>query len=150
VCHDCEDGFFSGPKSKGGVDGMNPESACCYQKSFAACGSATTRERDPRREGFSGASNAEFLHFCLELCDDLPDCMAVELADDGADGAESGDTDFLGTRQSCSFKSAYTGQSTDWSKDCYSNICRQLGRDEVRAGKVLTEEELYGFGVGAR
>lgn len=112
VCDECEDGFF-GP-------------TCCYEQSLSACGSMTTRERRANQYGFEDeGDNVAFIQFCLEMCDEFPDCMAFEVQDGGEDFTGSGANEFSGRGASCYFKSAYSQLTTSFEQDCYSNICRQ-------------------------
>lgn len=111
VCEQCDDGF----------DGEE----CCYEKTFGACGTATTRERIAFRYGFEGETNEQFVLFCMDLCQEFPDCLAFEVIDGGEDLVESGQNNLVGKESTCYMKAAYTISPVDPSKDCYSNICRQ-------------------------
>jgi len=93
--------------------------SCCYHKKNKNCGTLTSRERSGAREGFAGDSEAKFIDFCRDLCDNFPDCMAFEVKK----GYENG--------KSCFFKSSYSQDEMnrwmgkDEEYDCYSNTCRQ-------------------------
>jgi hypothetical protein len=126
VCDKCDDGF-SGAE-------------CCYQKTHGACGTATTRERIPRRYGFRGETNAEFVAFCEELCDEFPDCLAFEVEDGGESLEASGRNSLTTKTATCSFKAGYTREPVDPKFDCYSNICRQ-GMHETGLEFVSTDAE---------
>lgn len=117
VCNDCKEGYY-GPK-------------CEYEKSFSACGTITTRERKVDSLGYEGDTNEEFVNFCLELCEEFPDCMAFEVTDGGDWMTESGDNDLyqspghLARDKSCHMKSAYSRLTSQYEYDCYSNLIRQ-------------------------
>jgi len=111
TCTSCSQDFFG--------------ATCAYEKSYSACGSMTTRERRADAYGYTGETNDEFIAFCLQLCDEFPDCMAFEI-EDGGDSADASCDESLGGRGAqCYFKSSYTALSDDYSQDCYSNIVRQ-------------------------
>jgi len=111
TCKECEEGFF-------GED-------CCFEKQFSACGSMTTRERRADAYGYEGNTNEEFIQFCLELCEEFPDCMAFEVEDGGEDFKDSGSNTLGGKGALCYFKSAFTQLTEQYEYDCYSNVCRQ-------------------------
>lgn len=111
LCGECREGFFG--------------ETCCYEKQFSACGSMTTRERRAEQYGYEGESTEDFIQFCLEMCDEFPDCMAFEIEDGGDGYTESGDEVRGGRGDRCFFKSAFTQLTDDYTQDCYSNICRQ-------------------------
>jgi hypothetical protein len=111
TCVECSDGFYG--------------DTCCYEKQYSACGSMTTRERRADQYGYEGNSNEEFVTFCLELCDEFPDCMAFEVEDGGESYEQSGDNALSTKGAKCHFKSSFTQLTNDFTQDCYSNICRQ-------------------------
>jgi len=111
TCKECENGYY-------GED-------CCFEKQFSACGSMTTRERRADAYGYEGNTNEEFIQFCLELCNEFPDCMAFEVEDGGENYQDSGTNGLGGRGAQCYFKSAYTQLTEDYTQDCYSNVCRQ-------------------------
>jgi len=111
TCTSCSQDFFG--------------ATCAYEKSYSACGSITTRERRADAYGYTGETNDEFIAFCLQLCDEFPDCMAFEIEDGGDSADASGDESLGGRGAECYFKSSYTALSDDYSQDCYSNIVRQ-------------------------
>jgi len=104
---------------------------CCYEKSYSACGTMTTRERRADAYGWEGTAadqysqNESFVSFCLLLCEEFPDCMAFEVEDSGEDFHSSGDRPQGGKGAYCYFKSAYSQLTEDYTQDCYSNTCRQ-------------------------
>jgi hypothetical protein len=141
-CDECQDLFFG--------------ETCCYHLYHGSCGTMSTRERIPRRLGYEGETNEEFIDFCLMLCDEFPDCMAFEVEDGGVTLFESGMNSFEGKMAACYFKSAFSQddeggisdasaaggrtvsgnglrgrehvfRGEDPSYDCYSNVCRQNG-----------------------
>jgi hypothetical protein len=132
----CEEGWFG--------------ATCGYHRYGLECGTLTTRERAANRGGYEGNSNEEFIQFCLELCDEFPDCMAFELEDGGSSPYQTGNNSFDGRDATCYFKSSYTQELCDRKepgcdartksryrsqcdgpdcapalKDCYSNVIRQ-------------------------
>jgi len=111
VCERCDESF----------DGDH----CCYQKTFGSCGTETTRERVAFQYGFDGETNEEFVRFCMELCQEFPDCLAFEVNDGGANLYESGGNSLVARDSKCFMKAAYTVAPVDPTKDCFSNICRQ-------------------------
>jgi len=121
TCVDCGDRWFGG--------------TCCYHQHFGSCGTMTTRERIAMRYGFEGETNEQFIDFCLELCDEFPDCMAFEIIDGGETLDESGFNNLISKTSACYFKAAFSQEETDegelvWKGfdpqyDCYSNVCRQ-------------------------
>lgn len=98
---------------------------CCYQKTFGDCGTITSRTRIAFRYGFDGETNDEFVSFCMDLCEEFPDCMAFELMDGGTDLTTSGGNSYLSKESACYFKASYTEKPEKPDFDCYSNICRQ-------------------------
>lgn len=135
-CEDCMEGYY-GPQ-------------CQYEKQMSACGTITTRERRVDQMGYEGTTNEEFVEFCLELCEEFPDCMAFEVIDGGDWLDVSGDFDLYSDprtqmeeygnllqragsggaggqvrEKSCHMKSAYTHLTLEYGFDCYSNIKRQ-------------------------
>merc|ERR1719440_2288478 len=119
-----------------------------------SCGTMSTRERIPRRLGYEGETNEEFIMFALMLCDEFPDCMAFEVEDGGVTLYESGLNSFEDKMAAVYFKSAFTQddeggisdasaaggrkvsgnglrgrdhvfRGEDPTYDCYSNVCRQ-------------------------
>merc|ERR1719345_684693 len=80
----------------------------CYHQYLGSCGTMSTRERIPRRLGYEGETNEEFLAFCLMLCDEFPDCMAYEVEDGGTTLFESGLNSFEGKMAAVYFKSAFS------------------------------------------
>jgi len=122
VCLECEDKWFG--------------ETCCYHQYFGSCGTLTTRERIAARYGFEGETNEEFVDFCLELCDEFPDCLAFEIEDGGADYMSSGPNNLISKTATCYFKASFSQEDDDLSDDlvfkgddprfdCYSNVCRQ-------------------------
>lgn len=129
TCEECEENWFG--------------ATCAYHKYTGECGTLTTRERASNRGGFHGDTDEQFIQFCLELCDEFPDCMAFELEDGGTNLAASGPNSFMGNTATCYFKAAYTMELCDRKelncdsilktryrskspgKDCYSNVVRQ-------------------------
>merc|ERR1719440_635672 len=73
-----------------------------------SCGTMSTRERIPRRLGYEGETNEEFIMFALMLCDEFPVCMAFEVEDGGVTLYESGLNSFEGKMAAVYFKSAFT------------------------------------------
>lgn len=118
---------------------------CCYHLNYASCGTLTTRERIARRYGFEGITNEDFVQFCLELCDEFPDCMAFETEDGGDSYDASGPANYISTTAACYFKASFSQEEIDLDQlssgvqsnslmvfkgddprfDCYSNVCRQ-------------------------
>jgi len=140
TCDECVDGHFG--------------ETCCYHQYHGSCGTMSTRERIPRRLGYEGETNEEFIMFGLMLCDEFPDCMAFEVEDGGMDLYTSGLNSFEGKMAAIYFKSAFTQddeggisdasaaggrkvsgnglrgrdhvfRGEDPTYDCYSNVCRQ-------------------------
>lgn len=122
TCNECQDRWFG--------------DTCCYHQYFGSCGTVTTRERIARRLGFEGETNEEFVDFCLELCDEFPDCMAFEIEDGGLDYKASGPNSLISKTAACYFKASFTQEEDDVTQDlvfkgedprldCYSNVCRQ-------------------------
>ena len=118
ICEDCTEGYFG--------------DTCAYEKTFSACGTITTRERRASQYGYDGNSNEEFISFCLEMCDEFPDCMAFEVVDGASfdDNSwdaffESGSNSLSDRGATCEFKSAYSRLTFQVERDCYSNIVRQ-------------------------
>jgi len=135
----CKEGFFG--------------QSCCYHKHPYSCGVITTRERSGRRMGYPKAGTvaervdgnnvrADFAEFCMSLCSEFPDCLAVELEDGGTFAKPDGSVNELADTKACYFKSAFTqDQRFRWKGayeddngvkregdpkfDCYSNTCRQ-------------------------
>jgi hypothetical protein len=125
-CEACEEGYI----------GLR----CCYERSFTDCNTETTRERSALRGGFSGNSDAEFIYFCMDMCDELPDCAAFEIMDGGADDTATGPNSLTTPDATCYFKTDFTPEGepgTDPSKDCYTNVCGKViqlaGFDETRS-----------------
>jgi len=139
-CLECEPGWWG--------------ESCCYHQYFGSCGTMSTRERIPRRLGYEGETNEEFLAFALMLCDEFPDCMAYEVEDGGTTLFEGGLNSFEGKTAAVYFKSAFSQDDSggisdateggarvasgnalrgrnqsyrgeDPTYDCYSNVCRQ-------------------------
>jgi len=129
----CQEGFFG--------------QSCCYHKHPYSCGTETSRQRSARRMKFpkSGRTLNDLAEFCMSICDEFPDCLAVEIQDGGdfSDPAKNGKVvnDKL-YEQTCFFKSAFSqDQKFRWKSqykdnedqlregdpalDCYSNTCRQ-------------------------
>jgi len=135
----CKEGFFG--------------QSCCFHKHAYSCGVDTTRERSGKRLKYPKAgteserqdgknTRADFAEFCMSLCSEFPDCLAVEVQDDGSFANPEGNLDESSDSKSCFFKSAFTqdqrfrwaGAYTDSDGvkregdpkfDCYSNTCRQ-------------------------
>jgi len=83
-----------------------------------------------------------FAEFCMSLCDEFPDCLAVEVVDGGTKDEPEGTPDERNEYKKCFFKSAFTQDQRfkpkseykddngklvkgNPAKDCYSNTCRQ-------------------------
>jgi len=123
TCVECETNWFG--------------DTCCYHQFFGSCGTMTTRERIAARLGFEGETNEDFIDFCLDLCDEFPDCMAFEIMDGGVDFTESGANNLISKTAACYFKASFTQgedavldgalafKGEDPALDCYSNVCRQ-------------------------
>merc|ERR1711988_129860 len=71
-----------------------------------------------------------FAEFCMSLCDEFPDCLAVEVVDGGTKDEPEGTPDERNEYKKCFFKSEYKDDDGKLvkgnpAKDCYSNTCRQ-------------------------
>jgi hypothetical protein len=122
----CKEGFFG--------------QSCCYHKYPYGCGVATTRERTGKRAGYV-KGKGKFHNFCVDLCEEFPDCLAVEVQDNGTFKEPAGEVDESDDNKKCLFKAAYTQNQKykyvaayigddgkkkggDPELDCYSNTCR--------------------------
>jgi len=135
--------------------------SCCYHKSPYSCGVITTRERSAKRLKYPSEDAAKksklsaqnkpagypkegyFAQFCMSLCSEFPDCLAVEIEDKGTAANPSGTPDESDEFKKCYFKSAFTQDQRYKRKgnephmDCYSNTCRQNIYTMAGNGKPL-------------
>merc|ERR1712072_90444 len=135
--------------------------SCCYHKSPYSCGVITTRERSAKRLKYPSEDAARltkldaenkpagfpaegyFAQFCMSLCNEFPDCLAVEIEDGGTKDAPAGQPDEEEEYKKCYFKSAFTQdqrykfKGTEPHMDCYSNTCRQNIYTMAGNGKPL-------------
>jgi hypothetical protein len=130
--------------------------SCCFHKHAYNCGVITTRERSAKRMRYPSdydklipkvkpvgyPKEGYFAEFCMSLCDEFPDCLAVEVVDGGTKDEPEGTPDERNEYKKCFFKSAFTQDQRfkpkseykdddgklvkgNPAKDCYSNTCRQ-------------------------
>jgi len=130
---------------------------CDYLKTFGDCGvGAGYRERTAKTGKFKGATNDEFVAWCMMLCSEFPDCTAVEI-DDGGGGENwttSGDNKLFKPNSLCSMKNKHTGTveiMSNTKKDCYSNLNRQqenaIHAEMAKTNAVVDHAPRYFKGV---